>query len=238
MFFWKKTSSKTFRLIPAQDEKKIMPSKTFRLIPSEDDKTNLIKQLQRILPENGWFIANFNREKENFWVDIVESKDEFIAHIASVSMLDTSAKALLDFIQENEENYTSSDFLKLLKEQIDVHMGTYNLISSIKWLHNPKSMDETIWAMALKKYLINRVIGLINSQELEQLRKFIDVYNRFIECYEELLESGAYIDREIREDVSDIFQNFSDAPDNIETLTLMKIEKVGAASKQIIPKLR
>jgi len=92
--------------------------------------------------------------------------------------------------------------------------------------------------MALKKYLINRVIGLINSQELEQLRKFIDVYNRFIECYEELLESGAYIDREIREDVSDIFQNFSDAPDNIETLTLMKIEKVGAASKQIIPKLR
>jgi len=47
-------------------------------------------------------------------------------------MLDMSAKALLDFIQENEENYTSSDFLKLLKEQIDVHMGTYNLISSIK----------------------------------------------------------------------------------------------------------
>jgi len=92
--------------------------------------------------------------------------------------------------------------------------------------------------MALKKYLTNRVIGLINSQELEPLRKFIDVYNRFIECYEELLESGAYIDREIREDVSDIFQNFSDAPDNIETLTLMKIEKVGAASKQIIPKLR
>jgi len=92
--------------------------------------------------------------------------------------------------------------------------------------------------MALKKYLTNRVIGLINSQELEQLRKFIDVYNRFIEYYEELLESGAYIDREIREDVSDIFQNFSDAPDNIETLTLMKIEKVGAASKQIIPKLR
>ena len=81
--------------------------------------------------------------------------------------------------------------------------------------------------MALKKYLTNRVIGLINSQELEQLRKFIDVYNRFIECYEELLESGAYIDREIREDVSDIFQNFSDAPDNIETLTLMKTAAYG-----------
>jgi len=44
-------------------------------------------------------------------------------------MLQVSPTLLLDYIENNKDEYSLSDFIKLLKEQIDVHMGMYHMIT-------------------------------------------------------------------------------------------------------------
>lgn len=233
MFLQKITSSNSFHLIPAQDEEKTIPSQTFRLIPAQDSKSKLIHQLQMILPDSKSFVSNFNKEKENFWIDIIENKDEFIADIASMPMLQVSPTLLLNYIENNKDEYSLSDFIKLLKEQIDVHIGMYHMITWMKWLVSSKSIDESTCSWALKKYLEWKLANDITLEELKNLKKMTDTYDQFLIDYEYLLGSKFQIDPGTHEDILSVFQNFRDEPSHIKILTLMKIEKIRDLTKKL-----
>lgn len=187
---------------------------------SESYKSQFIQLLHKILPEDYLVASPNSKLKENFWIDLMESKDEYIISMATVGIFPESYEVLVWFINDYEENI---DFLHYLKLQIDFHILLYSLY------HRIPNFDDA----AISPYVRKMASKTLIQEDVDKIKHLIEIYKSFIENYNYITTLDVSLDRQSSDNIFYILQNFKNSPESISEESYRNIERTNELVKRL-----
>lgn len=185
----------------------------------QDSRSKFIELLHQVIPEDYLVASHSAKLKENFWIDLMQSKDEYIISMSTIGMFQESFGVLVDFIETYIDN---TDFMFYLKLQIDFHVTLYSLYFQII------NYEEA----SISPFVRNKASEILSQEDMDYIKKLIGLYNDFISAYNTLTDTEVQIERDISDDIFYVIQNFKNKPEDITKENHMKIEKIFEFAKR------